>query len=411
MALASDITDATYRGVVQATNSSSATTNIAVPFTANTSSWITNGILNATATNAVAQSDTGADIPFMPGYGSNPWVLYYDSIGATSDRDVTLYLGNVSGGDIVYFPAGTGLLVNDNALLEGTNNYNYSFAGFFNTSLTGYLIYKSQCMRLNSGSGNVTADLYTGGVVVKTISSVCSTGYHSVQMRADGTNLYLDIDGVNKASVALAGHTLVDTATGWQIASGTPVIYMLSANITIGGVLKESWDWEYGSTFTGSVNSIVGTPTFRTTSSDADVSAALTMFAPISTATVDTDTASSWPSIITTVPTQSPVMYTENTSPGIFFAPIIEEIWPYSGLPNSFFWYCFAFTFIIGAGILVYAVFATKGYSAMLIKVIIMMAVMIFFSVPGPNIYGGYVPIYFGMWSFGILVLSKQYGW
>jgi hypothetical protein len=129
IALASDITGATYRGVVQATNSSTATTNVAVPFTANTTSWIANGILNATATNVVAQSDAGADIPFMPGYGSNPWILFYDSISASSDRDVTLYLGDVSGGDIAYFPGNGGGQIVDSATIELGNSYSLLFKG------------------------------------------------------------------------------------------------------------------------------------------------------------------------------------------------------------------------------------------------------------------------------------------
>jgi hypothetical protein len=188
---------------------------------------------------------------------------------------------------------------------------------------------------------------------------------------------------------------------------------MESFSANISGTPRCNISWAYGTTFpdsTGNSNDLT-TITYRTTSSDADVSAELTMFAPIDTATVDSETTSSWPSIMTAVPEQDPNMYTENVSPGVFFAPLVETFWPYSGLPNSFFWYCMAFTTIVAAGIFVFALFAGKGYSALFIKVIIMMAVMIFWAVPGPNIYGGYVPIYFGMWCFGILVLSKSYGW
>jgi hypothetical protein len=410
VALASDITGAMYRGVVQATNSSTAATNIAVPFTANTTSWIANGILNATATNVVAQSDTDADIPFMPGYGSNPWILFYDSISASSDRDVTLYLGDVSGGDIAYFPGSTGMSIADHSSLEPGNSCNLSITTHVNTAVAGVISQKNaggNLKLLSDGAGKVTAtDTNRSAVTI----SYPITGLHWYQAVTTPTTMSLIIDGVTVNSTAVSGSD-TDYADAWQIGSSS-TLYITSANITISGTLKGSWNWEYGATFTDdSGNGRTGTPTFRTTSSDADVSAELTMFAPIDTATVDSETTSSWPSIMAEVPEQSSTMYSENTSPGIFFAPLVETFWPYSGLPNSFFWYCFAFVFIVGAGILVYAVFASKGYSAMLIKVIVMMAVMIFFSVPGTNIYGGYVPIYFGMWCFGILVLSKSYGW
>jgi hypothetical protein len=386
---------------------------VAVPFTANTTSWIANGILNATATNVVAQSDAGADILFMPGYGGSPWILFYDSISVSSDRDATLYFGDVSGGDITYFPANTGGQIVDGTLEIG-NNYSILFEGWIDTSYSGsskYIWNKNGSTRCYvSAAGTISYDV-TGG---PNLTATVTTGYHKINAVCSGTTrLYIDDLLVDTDS----SYTAPDIAANWFIAGSssgtTAVLYMTSFSVNATPGDCNITGWEYGTTFqdaTASNNDLTSV-TFRTTSSDADVSAELAMFEPISTATVDTATASSWPSIMTEVPEQDPNMYTENTSPGVFFAPLVETFWPYSGLPNSFFWYCMAFTTIVASGILVFALFASKGYSALFIKVIIMMAVMIFWAVPGPNIYGGYVPIYFGMWCFGILVLSRSYGW
>ena len=190
------------------------------------------------------------------------------------------------------------------------------------------------------------------------------------------------------------------------------VPYIISANITVGGVLKGSWAWQYGATFTdASGYGNTATPSFRTTSSAASVNATLASFLPVNQAVSSISANSTWGQMVTEVPTQPGTTYTENATPGIFFQPIIHAIWPESGLPESFFWYSFAFAIITMAGLGVFYFFAGKGQSALLIKVIVMMAFIIFFSLPGPNIFGMYLAIYFGMFSFGVLVLSRSYGW
>ena len=112
-----------------------------------------------------------------------------------------------------------------------------------------------------------------------------------------------------------------------------------------------------------------------------------------------------------TAPDAPATAFTEESRPGIFFEPLVHSVWALSGLPDSVFWYNWAFIIIIGAGILVYYFFTKNNTQALLIKCLVMAAIMIFFSLDGPNIYGFYVPLYFIFWCFGPLVLSKSYGW
>jgi hypothetical protein len=185
----------------------------------------------------------------------------------------------------------------------------------------------------------------------------------------------------------------------------------VSASIGVGASIKGSWAWQYGATFTDlSGNGNTATPVFRTTSSDSDVSASLISYSPINLSVADAGTISTWPSMITAAPDQPATMYTENTTPGIFFASFIHSIWP-STIPESFFWYNFAFLIILLAGMGVFMLVASKGQNGLLLKMIVTAVLMIFFALPGPNVYGMYVVIYYIMFCFGVIVLSRNYGW
>jgi len=118
----------------------------------------------------------------------------------------------------------------------------------------------------------------------------------------------------------------------------------------------------------------------------------------------------SWPDMIEDVPEQPDTAYTGEDHPGIFFEPLIDAIWP-DDIPYQLFWYPFTFATIIGASVLTYYLFAAKGQNGLLIKCIVGTAVMIFWALPGPNVYGMFVVIYKAMFNFGIIVLSKNFSW
>ena len=81
IALASVITGATWRGNIQVSNNStSPATNVSTICSINITAMVANGYMDDYDDAVI--TDGAADIPFMPGHGSNPWVIFVDSIGA-----------------------------------------------------------------------------------------------------------------------------------------------------------------------------------------------------------------------------------------------------------------------------------------------------------------------------------------
>jgi hypothetical protein len=407
---ASDISNAQFTGNIQVTNNSTLSNAVCIPVNITTSNLINAGILSATASNIAAITDTGADTAIMPGYGTNPWMIFVPSITNNSNQSVTFYTG-ASGGKIAYFPTTTGMIVSDSATMEPGNNFIINIHAYFDLTRHNYIFFKGSAFYIYNTSDNVVQVYsYAAGTPNFSVSGLTS-GEHYLSVYTNSGNMTLSWDGVVKGTVSLAGTSIPNTSQEIQIGS-LSTSYMISSNFTQSGVLRGSWVWQYGSTFTDlSGNSNTATPSFKTTSSSASVNATLTTFNPLIEAKSTLNPSTSWPSLMTAPLTQSSTMYTENTTPGIFFANVIHAIWPSSSVPESLFWYGFTFFTIILSGMLIYAAFASKGQSALLIKVILMSAIMLFWSLPGPNVYGMYVVFFFMMWCFGVIILSKNYGW
>ena len=264
----------------------------------------------------------------------------------------------------------------------------------------------------SAGSPNVfTRDTdYTSNTTAVSAIGIQSTDEILINL-ASG-NFSISIDGDMKDSIDIGAISVPDNSNDYISLQNNSMPYMESYQITIGGTLQQSITWEYGTTFTDlSDNGHDATPTFRSVSSDDDVTVELINFAPISLAQVSDEDATGWGEIIVDPPDEPETAYTEEARPGFFFEPFIHSIWNLSGLPDSFFWYNFAFIFIIFGGMITYYLFAESKASALLIKCVAMAGIMIFFALPGLNIYGFFVPVYFMFYSFGILVLSRSFGW
>ena len=110
--------------------------------------------------------------------------------------------------------------------------------------------------------------------VAATVSGI-SSGEHDFIASANTTHLTLDIDGSTN-SAALNGASVPDNANDIVSCAGGSLLYLEYLEINISGVQECYIDWEYGTTFTDSSgNSNDATPTFRTTSSDADVTVSI----------------------------------------------------------------------------------------------------------------------------------------
>lgn len=555
--LASDTSSALFRATVTVFNNSTATTNVATVLTANTAAWQDADYINASCNNTALVSGSGADVPYMPGYGDDPWAIWVPSIGNNAFANSTLYLGgsdNMSG-KIRYFPGDAGMTVTDDASMELGNNGSISASGYIDTdagadkclfekkdaikafvspTVSGnitalvfdYLFaddfdtddwtdvgtkivvdtgderleYESERSAVDTRSGydltavsdtgwkldftlrNTTStaanaefvfglgssfeneSAYSGDAVFMRIATATpvvfiksydaagaggdnsssitisngvtyyvtlertsateaslsvfsdsartthiagspvtltiaatlqglryvmgsnadsgtgaaneqigwlddvfvsepevaaqvsatgvSSGKHDVAASANTTHLNLIIDDVLEDSIALGGVSVFDNVNDYVFFQNGAMPYVESASIDVGGSPVSAWAWEYGTTFEDSIGSNDATPTFRTASSDADVSASITYFAPITTAIAPAFAVSDAPLLITANITASGNFTSGNvTTGGPPGFSIIDEAAEAGGTPNIWLWGILAICAIAGTGL------------------------------------------------------------
>ncbi|MDP4279684.1 MAG: hypothetical protein QQM50_03925 [Dehalococcoides mccartyi] len=133
--LASTITDAIYQADIRATNTSYTATHVAAPFTWSTQSLLDGYYIDADFNNLTLRNSAGNDIPFMPGQGSDPWIMWIDQIAQNSAINYNLYTGGETamGGKLAYFPNTAGMTVADAASLELGSNFEIELSGYFDT--------------------------------------------------------------------------------------------------------------------------------------------------------------------------------------------------------------------------------------------------------------------------------------
>ena len=416
LAIASDITDALYYGTIAISNSSTAnTTGLSVNMTSLSDTLIDNFGVTTAFDRVAVRNSTGADVKYMPGYGVSPWMFWVPTIGENSNINYTIYVGE---SDLVstkfYFPGSDNLTVSDAASLEPAASVNISLTGYINPEVGGdtYLVWHADTINggfgiVNPISGNITARILGAGLVwtASASTNTSTSGEYNVSVTYNGTHLCLYTGGTLVATTAYSG-SIPNSFSDWAIGNINLTPYILSCNITVGGVLKGSWKWNYGATFPDdSGNGNTATPSYRATSSDADVSANLTSFSPIAPAVSTVSTNATWPQMVTDVPDEPATLYSENTSPGFFFASIFNVGLDAGGIPRAFFWHNFSFLIIIAAGMLVF-----RMHPSLFIKAVVMSALMIMFALEGINAYGMFTVIYFIFFCTGILILSRSYG-
>jgi hypothetical protein len=527
---ASDISGAQYSGVITVTNNSTASTLVSANISGLSSSNLTaQDWLNSSANNCAIQY-SGSDVAFMPGYGTNPWCMFVNSIGANSQLNYNFLTHDVTGGKLAYFPGASGMSVNDTAPLELSNNFSISMTAFLKAG--GDIFIKASAISCNfSLSNNLTAAILTGyksptgfvdpsglwinetrtydgntanyaetsnyypgntwsdfielsisplwvdSVKIWTIkdgnhteididtyynsawhdvyegtdfnngdwteksltspqicsamrfrqkvvngyprlyeasfystvqvSSIITEGEKTVTVYADSTNFKMDINGVNVSSTLLSGASVIDNSNNWQIGSedGTP--YITSANITVAGVLRGSWAWQYGATFTDlSGNGNTATPSFRTTSSDADVSAALTSFAPITEPEAPPFVIGAGPDWFTGNITISGNYTTGNNTLNYPGRAFIESLSSATATPSQF-----PVTFISGFVILALSITTSaflrqNGSASLFVKITILFACFGFAA--GVRAYDWWMIIFLGIFSLFVMYASKE---
>ena len=239
-------------------------------------------------------------------------------------------------------------------------------------------------------TANVTASGVTSGVT-------------TVATSANTTHMWIDIDGATQHTVALAGLSVPDNANVLISCQSAAMPYMEYQEITIDGVQQQYIEWEYNATFTDqSGNDHDATPTFRTGSSDADVSASLISFGPVTQAMASQYSAGDY-STFATAPGSIPQMYTELnvTLPG---GDVVNDLADAGSVPRALIWFPLSFLVVAVVGF-----FAYRFTGSMLFQAIVMAAIMGFFSITG--VFGFWAVLIFGIEATAILMATKQFGW
>jgi len=133
---------------------------------------------------------------------------------------------------------------------------------------------------IDEGSGAVVIDYGTG--------SDNGTADANTSWEVDNRpcKLVLEVDGTDEDALVRTTPTVTDNDFSWAFLQNNAMPYMEYHTISVNGTQVQYIDWEYNDT-TFSDNSTYGndaSPTFRTTSSDPDVSAVLASFLPVAEA-------------------------------------------------------------------------------------------------------------------------------
>lgn len=197
---------------------------------------------------------------------------------------------------------------------------------------------------------------------VRVTASSIPSGEHKLELYADTANLTIEIDDVVKDTVVLGGASVPDNDNDWTFCESDAVPYMEYTEVSVNGTQAGCWEWENSTSFVDlSGNDNTATPTFRTTSSDADVSAVLLDFQPVSQAQLSTYSPFITTEILTDDPEAPAQLYTELDTSKVIGGEAIDELLEESGTPKALWWFPFIFISIAIIGLMVYGTTTSKG--------------------------------------------------
>ncbi len=349
-----------YAGTINIANNCTAATNVCAVATIDTASLISAGYASANMSNTNIQNNSSVNVPYMPAIsGNTTWSIFVSSIGTTT-LPYKFYTGGADmSNKIRYFPGTGGMTVADNASFAPTTSGEIEWQGYLDATVGGYLLDR------NDGAGHYSPRVYFSangtltaednwGISYTTSVSGVTSGEKNVKLSWNGTTITLTV-----------GASSSNTTTFGMIGGAAPYIYVTNnvtpyveyIKITADGVLRGYWYWENAATFTDhSGYNHTATPSFRTTSSNACVSASLIDFKPVTTAQLGTYTVGTSGTITifssnSSMPTQ---MYTENDTSTLPGAEVVNALLDASGTPRALWWYLFLYISIGIIGMLTY---------------------------------------------------------
>jgi hypothetical protein len=276
----------------------------------------------------------------------------------------------------------------------GGNSDNKISVGTTGGSTNGYRLTTSW------GSGNPTP-MYKIGESSIYVSTPVPAGDRAIHVSADTSTLSISYDDNPAVSVSTGGASVTNNSELWRASAGMP--YMDYLKITVGGVLRQHIAWENAATFTDlSGNNNHATPTFRTTTSDPDLSAEFRNYRPVAVA-APIISGSDTPSLITSTPVAPASMYTENDYDNIPGAAALNALLDNADIPREIIWYPGIFLLAIAAGFIIYLL--TRSLIALSVA---MTLVIVVFTFLGPLPFWLIIP--FALFCFATILKRENPG-
>ncbi|MBU1173302.1 MAG: hypothetical protein KKD44_27360, partial [Proteobacteria bacterium] len=200
------------------------------------------------------------------------------------------------------------------------------------------------------------------------------------------------------------GASVPNTNSDYVFFQNGAMPYVESASIDVAGSPESAWGWEYDTTFHDSIGSNDATPTFRTTSSDADVTAILSSFLPVSQAASDASIADPYTDILLADPTMPSQMYTELTFTNVPGADAANTLLDESDTPRALWWFPFLFISVIILGFMVFDLTKSELFQS-----IICLSILGFLAVMGPLPFWPVMLLWIP--CLGIIMSKKHFSW
>lgn len=244
----------------------------------------------------------------------------------------------------------------------------------------------------------------------KSVSVPVSGGEKTITATLDTTNLILNVNGTSN-STALGADLVPDNANLWVIGSAaTP--YILDFAVSVNSTQTCYIDWSYGATFTDdSLHGNFATPTFRTTSSDADVSASISAQEAVNKNTGPGGvTAGGWN--MNTGNTSQPVNLFHEGGTNFPGGKLIQEVEDKNRLPHGTLMMPFAIGLSFFLGILAFAYTSNKKQGvrgSLLIAIFVTIFVQAVFCFAGGGVVPGWIMIVTGIIGAALLMFKNPF--
>ena len=204
-----------------------------------------------------------------------------------------------------------------------------------------------------------------------------------------------------------SGVNMTDNANDWVFFENDVMPYMEYSKIWVNDTLQSHIAWANNSSafIDLSGNSNDATPSFRTTSTDADVTAYLASFTPVSESKASGWTIVDDPTMLTGAPGTIDNLYSElNNTENIPMGTLVNEMLDEGEVPRALFWFPLIFGIASLGGLALY-----KQMKSLLMQAIVIGCIIGLFAAIGPAPF--WTVLLFIPQALAIMVSQKAYGW